>query len=340
MEGEKSNINNVIVPQVLASVAGAVESPAFPSSEGEAADIGLEEKKNYVDGGDEQQALVVVSGSGGQEEFIAKRRRGRPRKQLMRIPESLTPPEQRGRGRPKGSGKWQIWDSLADASGSQFTPHMITVHRGEDIVQKICSFSQRPSEALCIISAVGVLSTAELYRPGSYTSIVKHEGRFDIVSLNGSHEINRRGAINRKVFLLAIQLAKPDGTVFGGAVGGSLVVREPAQVVFATFKLKVRASSKVRHSVELPGPNNGAVAVAVLPTQTTNGNGSGSMDNGTLLTLPSVSAPAPPVGIAAVNDADHHVNCVSSEAFDWNSLGSSSQHMPMMSDVITGAVTN
>ncbi|KAK4441255.1 AT-hook motif nuclear-localized protein 1 [Sesamum alatum] len=343
MEGDD---NSNIVPQM----GSAAEPQVLPVSEGMEVAGGLQEKLNYV-GGDDGHGGVAVGASGGGGQFSGKRKRGRPRKQPVQTavelqrefivaPESLASPQKRGRGRPKGSGKWQtlaanLGESAAESAGSNFTPHTIAIQPGENIVQTICSFSQRASESICILSASGTVSSAEILRPGSCGGILRYEGRFEIVSLTGSHSNNAASDGHGKICLLSVQLANPDGGLFGGAVAGSLIAGGPTQLVIATFRQKFREQPKVRHHIEPSKPNQAAVAV---PLQTANGTFSDSeMNSLSLSTAPPL--PAPPVdGMdKAMNGPD--VNHASPQPFDWNSLQSSahmSQHV-ISSDVNTGA---
>lgn len=74
--------------------------------------------------GEHEGAMVVAVANGGAEGgFSEKRKRGRPRKQLGEIRQELRlvaveensgGPQKRGRGRPRGSGKWQ---TLANSFG-------------------------------------------------------------------------------------------------------------------------------------------------------------------------------------------------------------------------------
>ncbi|KAL0460750.1 UNVERIFIED_CONTAM: AT-hook motif nuclear-localized protein 7 [Sesamum latifolium] len=66
-------------------------------------------------------------------------------------------------------------DTVAESAGSNFTPHTIAIQPGENIVQTICSFSQRASESICILSASGTVSSAEILRPGSCGGILRYE---------------------------------------------------------------------------------------------------------------------------------------------------------------------
>lgn len=66
---------------------------------------------------------VAVATGGGGEEFRVSRKRGRPRKEpaeLMAMVEfsESAPPQKRGRGRPKGSGKLQRLQEFAASFGN------------------------------------------------------------------------------------------------------------------------------------------------------------------------------------------------------------------------------
>ncbi|KAI9396812.1 hypothetical protein POPTR_004G189200v4 [Populus trichocarpa] len=196
----------------------------------------------------------VVGGSGGSGsegvvESTVKRKRGRPRKydvdaNLVSSPpppqglsSSLSSYEKRGRGRPRGSGKLQLLASLggfaAETAGGSFTPHVVPVYTGEDIVSKIIELSQKGARAVCILSATGVVSSVIMRQPGPSGGILRYDGRFEILSLSGSFTFGETGGSNRKNGMLSVSLAKPDGRVFGGGVAGSLIAAGPIQVCSA-----------------------------------------------------------------------------------------------------------
>ncbi|XP_057452912.1 AT-hook motif nuclear-localized protein 9-like [Lotus japonicus] len=195
-------------------------------------------------------------------------KRGRPRKpdvdkrQLYR---AITPPPgfvvqpfeggngiKRGRGRPRGSGRLQILASIgglvAETTGTGFTPRVVTVNAGEDMVSKITSCYQRGPMSVCIVSATGLVSSVTIREPGS-TNTSSYEGRFEIVSLTGSYAFSTgaEGA-HTKSLLLSVSLAKRNGQLFGGNIESSLIAAGPIQLILATFKQKITNQTKKRRS--------------------------------------------------------------------------------------------
>ncbi|XP_051143517.1 AT-hook motif nuclear-localized protein 9-like isoform X2 [Andrographis paniculata] len=237
MEGE--NDGNT-VPEM--EPAGAVSEPQVPPVP-EAAAV-FEENRSYVGGDGGEGGMAVGDVGVGRGAFIVKRKRGRPRKQqgaaevrqeLMFVAApSSTSLQKRGRGRPKGTGKWQtLAASLGESSGdpgeSKFTPYTITIRAGENIAQRFFSFARRTCESLCIISASGTVSYAEIRQSSSCGGILRYEGSFDIVCLSGSQLDNIAGGVQGKICVLSVLLSDPDGTLVGGAVGDSLIAGGPTQ---------------------------------------------------------------------------------------------------------------
>ncbi|KAI5577718.1 hypothetical protein BDE02_09G133300 [Populus trichocarpa] len=203
------------------------------------------------------------SGGSGSESVVEntlKRKRGRPRKydvgaNLVSSPPLSPPPglssslsscEKRVRGRPRGSGGF-----AAETAGGSFTPHVVPVHTGEDIVTKLLVFSQKGARAVCILSATGVVSSVIMRQPGSSGGILRYDGPFEILSLSGSFTFIKTGGSNRKNGMLSISLAKPNGRVFGGGVAGSLIAAGPIQLIIASFKQNIGKEIK-RQSADPP----------------------------------------------------------------------------------------
>ncbi|KAJ4843572.1 hypothetical protein Tsubulata_029662 [Turnera subulata] len=85
----------------------------------------------------------------------------------------------RGRGRPSGSGNWQLLPSLgelfANTAGGDFSPHVVTVYAGEDVAGKILSFSHKSPRGICVLSANGAVSNVTIRQPGSSGGILTYE---------------------------------------------------------------------------------------------------------------------------------------------------------------------
>ncbi|WJX50117.1 hypothetical protein P8452_36464 [Trifolium repens] len=199
-----------------------------------------------------------------------KRGRGRPRKHEVRgnqpAPVQVTPApelaiqpfgseEKRGRGRPRGSGKLQMLASIggyvAVTAGGNFTPHVLTVNPGEDVVAKIFAFFRNaPRVASCVISAAGTVSSVILRQPNSGV-FVRHEGHFEILSLRGSCTFTSgavAGGSQRKISMLSVSLAKSDGTIFGGSIENSMIAATPIPLIMATFIQNISQQIKRKYA--------------------------------------------------------------------------------------------
>ncbi|TVU33580.1 hypothetical protein EJB05_25405, partial [Eragrostis curvula] len=128
-----------------------------------------------------------------------------------------------------------LGELLACASGSNFTPHIISVAAGEDVNMKIISFSQQGPGAICILSANGVISNVTLRQPDSLGGTVTYEGRFELLSLSGSFTPTDSGGTRSRSGGMSVSLAAADGRVIGGGVAGLLVAASPVQVVVGSF---------------------------------------------------------------------------------------------------------
>ncbi|XP_027359832.1 AT-hook motif nuclear-localized protein 5 isoform X2 [Abrus precatorius] len=177
-----------------------------------------------------------------------KKKRGRPRKYgpdgpvSLRLspmsatansnPASSTSSQKRPRGRPPGSGRKQQLATLGEwmnsSAGLAFSPHVITVGVGEDIVGKLLSFSQQRPRAVCILSGTGTVSSVTLRQPASTS------GRFQILCLSGSYLVAEDGGPRNRTGGMSVSLSSPDGHVIGGGVA-RLIAASPVQVVVCTF---------------------------------------------------------------------------------------------------------
>lgn len=210
-----------------------------------------------------------------------KKKRGRPRKYtpdgklamaLSPMPISSSIPLtgeysawKRGRGKPvvdtvkKSSYKYEtessvVGDRLAYLVGANFTPHMITVNAGEDVTMKIMTFSQQGSRAICILSAIGMISNVTLRQPTSSGGTLTYEGRFEILSLSGSYMPNGHGGTKGRSGGMSVSLASPEGRVMGGGLAGLLIAAGPVQVVVGSFLLGHQQEQKPKKPRTDPTP--------------------------------------------------------------------------------------
>ncbi|XP_034894653.1 AT-hook motif nuclear-localized protein 5 isoform X1 [Populus alba] len=198
-----------------------------------------------------------------------KKKRGRPRKYglagqvslgLSPLPnkpkpssgeDSSTP--KRNRGRPPGSGRKQQLATLGEwmnsTAGVAFSPHVISIGVGEDIVSKLLSFSQQRPRAVCILSGTGTVSSVTLRQPASSGSSITYEGRFEILCLSGSYLVAEDGGPRNRTGGVSASLSSPDGHVIGGAIA-VLIAASPVQVVVCSFVYGVSKKDKqVSHPI-------------------------------------------------------------------------------------------
>ncbi|CAK8560996.1 unnamed protein product [Lathyrus sativus] len=187
-----------------------------------------------------------------------KKKRGRPRKYgpdgsvnmpLSPLPISSSAPPNTNdfssvkRGKPQGMeykrAKKVVMDHLGEmnghADGTNFMPHFITVNAGEDVTNKVISFSQQGPRAICVLSANGVISNVTLRHPDSSGGTLTYEGRFEILSLAGSFMPTDNQGTRSRAGGMSVSLASPDGRVVGGGVAGVLIAATPVQVVVGSF---------------------------------------------------------------------------------------------------------
>lgn len=255
----------------------------------------------------------------GVAETMGKKKRGRPRKYgpdgalsraLSPIPISSSAPpastgnfsaNKRGRGRPIGSENKQkekmdldnSGDLVDCSAGTNFMTHMITVNKGEDITMKIISFTKQGPRAICIISAIGLISNATLRHPDSSGATLTYEGIFEIITLSGSFTPTEVGA-NRvgRMGGLNVCLCSPDGRVIGGTLAGLLVAGGPVQVVAASFLPSgYQEQKKPKKQKTNPNPTpNAPTSAAVFPPNADNERYSTPEQNNSAAPKPNLSS--------------------------------------------------
>ncbi|CAD5174935.1 unnamed protein product [Musa acuminata subsp. malaccensis] len=140
---------------------------------------------------------------------------------------------ERRRGRPPGSRRLGEW--IVTSAGVGFTPHVMMIAVGENISEKIMSFSKQGPRAVFILSAYGAVSTVTLHKPGTSGIMVTYEGLFEILCLSGLYLPTNNDGLHSQSRGLCISLSSPYGRVIGGLVGGSLIAAKPVQVIVGSF---------------------------------------------------------------------------------------------------------
>ncbi|XP_009789955.1 AT-hook motif nuclear-localized protein 1-like [Nicotiana tabacum] len=153
------------------------------------------------------------------------------------LPEKVSVARPASEKKPRNKvGAENLGEWISCSTGGNFLPHMITVEAGEDVTMKIISFSQQGPRAICIISAVGLISNVTLRQPNTSGGTLTYEGRFEILSLSGSFTPTEfGGSRTSRTGGMSISLASPDGRVVGGTLAGLLIAASPVQVVVGSF---------------------------------------------------------------------------------------------------------
>ncbi|KAK9290445.1 hypothetical protein L1049_008615 [Liquidambar formosana] len=298
----------------------------------------------------ERSLSATPVGGGSTLDLLGKKKRGRPRKYdsdgnlRLSYTQALPPPpgfafsppssefsSKRGRGRPPGSGNWQLLASLgelfANTAGGDFTPHVVTVNTGEDVAGKILSFAQKGPRGICVLSANGAVSNVTIRQPGSSGGILTYEGRFEILSLTGSFTITDNGGVKSRTGGLSVSLAGPDGRVIGGGIAGLLTAAGPIQIVVGSFMPNGYKAHKRKHHREpktasvIPGAPDSVTAARPISQATPGGD--------TCLT------PTSPLLRQGQGEADNSTgvhqeipNATSSHTAGWNGLEPTSEQRP------------
>ncbi|CAN1842662.1 AT-hook motif nuclear-localized protein 3 [Linum perenne] len=164
-------------------------------------------------------------------------------------------------------------NGVAYSVGANFTPHVISVNAGEDVMMKIMSFSQQSARAICILSANGTISNVTLRQPTSSGGTLTYEGRFEILSLSGSFMPTDVGGTKIRSGGMSVSLAGPDGRVVGGGLAGLLIAAGPVQAVVGSFlpghqMEQMKQMKHKKHRFEQPPPIIAAAPPALPPPVT------------------------------------------------------------------------
>ncbi|KAE9615956.1 hypothetical protein Lal_00017525 [Lupinus albus] len=136
------------------------------------------------------------------------------------------------RGRPLGSkNKPKPPIHVVEHIDNVFKTHVIEFASGVNVAESLLHFSKTHQMGLCVLSATGAVINATLRKtPGS---IMLLQGRFDIVSLNGSFlPLGPTPSSWLTVFLAS---GGGKGGVIGGTVVGPLIASGTVMVIVGAF---------------------------------------------------------------------------------------------------------
>ncbi|CAE6033093.1 unnamed protein product [Arabidopsis arenosa] len=120
--------------------------------------------------------------------------------------------------------------------GGDFKPHMFTVNKGEDIIERIMSFTENGSRGINVLSANGVVANVKIQLHSSTSRVVTYKDEYEIVSLTNTMAISESGGVKNKTGGWRIMIGgAPGASVFGGTLAGSLIAASPVQVVIGSF---------------------------------------------------------------------------------------------------------
>ncbi|KAM1393937.1 hypothetical protein ACFX2F_030041 [Malus domestica] len=219
----------------------------------------------------------------------------------------------RKRGRPKGSsnklkpfastGGFPVYPALGE-----LMPHILTVKLGENILSQLLLLSQSTNRAMCILSAVGVVSIVCISKlSGSY---LRFKGPFQILSLSGTFVYGSMRNPLEKSWMINVLLANHDGKAFGGSVAGFMIAAEPVQIVVGSFEQGTRKerkkSRRARSSYPSRLPGNGGITRAtpliMIPPKAKN-DGICTSPASALLETPANSGSGHLIGANSINPA-------------------------------------
>ncbi|KAJ6326771.1 hypothetical protein OIU78_013787 [Salix suchowensis] len=192
----------------------------------------------------------------------------------------ILPPRNEIEGRPLGSGRKQQLATLGEwmnsSAGLAFSPHVVSIGVGEDIVSKLLSFAQQRPRAVCILSGSGTVSSVTLRQPASSGPSITFEGCFEILCLSGSYLVAEDGGPRNRTGGISASLSSPDGHVIGGAIA-MLIAASPVQVVVCSFlyggSKKDKQVGRPKNKIDPASQpdDNSANLKSVTPTSTPQG---------------------------------------------------------------------
>ncbi|KAK9755515.1 hypothetical protein RND81_01G031200 [Saponaria officinalis] len=233
-------------------------------------------------------------------------------------------------------GTSSMSEIFAETAGVDFTPHVITVHKGEDVAAKIHALANKAPRGICVLSANGTITNVTIRQPGSSGSLLTYEGRFEILSLSGSYTVSEANGITSKTGGLSISLAGPDGRVVGGGVAGWIIAANPIQVVVGSFVPNGYKTQKRKYNRESHTPSTMSGFPNTTPAEIPNSQAMHHYHEAG----PPVVSPVPAHSHSEADDSmgsGHNLNVVSShDTQEWNSGSEPHRLYPDINVCVTG----
>ncbi|KAE8711330.1 Calcium-dependent lipid-binding family protein [Hibiscus syriacus] len=164
------------------------------------------------------------------------------RQQHLLLPPSWGTPARKLRGRPPGSkNKPRPPMVITRDSDSVMKTVILKISAGCDIIDTITNFARRHHVGVTIISATGSVSNVTLQNPVPHPPSIFLSGSYELLSLSGSFIASIPSLSSGRTpqpslsCSVGVTLAGAQGQVFGGIVGGKVMVATEATLVAATF---------------------------------------------------------------------------------------------------------
>ncbi|XP_010441397.1 PREDICTED: AT-hook motif nuclear-localized protein 10-like [Camelina sativa] len=119
--------------------------------------------------------------------------------------------------------------------GGDFWPHIFTVNTGDDIIERIMSFTANGSRGISVLAANGLVANIKIQTLLSSREVVTFKDVYAIVSLKSSMTILESREVRTKTGEWRITIGGADGALFGCVLVGSLTAASPVQVVVGSF---------------------------------------------------------------------------------------------------------
>ncbi|KAK2372439.1 AT hook motif DNA-binding family protein [Trifolium repens] len=173
----------------------------------------------------------------------------------------------RGRGRPRGSfNKKNDVEVHGGLAGTCFSPYVIIVNRGEDIIAKVTAACYGgPNFEVCILSVHGYVSTAALHVPGN---ILTYEGGpYEILSLSGTLLPGNNGSKRMGSWTVSLG-GGPKAQIWGGVVADKLIAASSVKVILGCFSVDGKKTSLNNQNSQPPPVPFEFAASGSTPTPT------------------------------------------------------------------------